>query len=66
MKQRDKLRELFKRFGDNEAALIREYAAAERRGEVTRVSNDYDVDEEEYARRLLNDARKKGWVAGLR
>lgn len=32
MKQRDKMRDLFARYGDRESALIREYAAAERRG----------------------------------
>ena len=65
MKQRDMMRELFRRHGDNEETLVREYAAAERRGQVDRQSNEYDVDPEDYARRLLADARKKGWIRGL-
>ena|SRR5687768_8331605 len=65
MKQRDLLRALFVRHGDKEETLVREYAAAERRGEVRRASNQYDRSPEEYARALLADARKKGWVTGL-
>jgi hypothetical protein len=65
MKQRHKMIELFYRFGDNEEILIREYAEAERRGEVIRKSNKNNMSPEEYAVWLLADARKKGWVPGL-
>ena len=66
MKQRDKMRELVARLGDREDALIAAYATAERRGEVTRSSNDYSLSPEDYARALLSDARRKGWISGLR
>jgi len=32
----------------------------------TRGSNEYDVSAEEYASRLLSDARKKGWITGFK
>jgi hypothetical protein len=60
--QRNKMRELLAALGDNEPALIAAYADAERRGEVQRRSNDYGLSPEEYARRLLADGRKKGWL----
>lgn len=66
MKQRDKMRQLFSKYGDREATLIREYAAAERRGEVKLKSNEHDVSAEDYARALLADARRKGWAKRLR
>lgn len=59
------MRELFRRYRGDEAAIVREYAAAERRGEVARESNDYGLMAEDYARRLLEDARKKGWIHGF-
>ncbi|MDB4909063.1 MAG: hypothetical protein JWO05_3847 [Gemmatimonadetes bacterium] len=64
--QRDVMRVLFRRHMGNESAVIRAYADAERRGEVSRKSNDYAIDAEEYARRLLADAKKKGWISEYR
>lgn len=64
--QRDVMREIFRRCRGDEELAIREYAAAERREEVSRSSNNYDMSAEEYARRLLEDARKKGWIRGFR
>lgn len=63
--QRDMLRRLAERFGRNEERLIQEYAAAEKRREVHRSSNEYGISAEEYAARLVADARKKGWIKGL-
>ena len=63
--QREMLRLLFDRYGPDENKLIRAYAAAERRGEVKRTSNAHDFTPEEYATRLLADARQKGWIKGL-
>ena len=63
--QRDVMRDLFRRHRGDEGAIIREYAAAERRGEVSRDSNEYELSAEDYARRLLEDARKKGWIRGF-
>jgi hypothetical protein len=60
------MRELFRRHRGDEEAMIRAYADAESRGEVERASNARDLLPEEYARRLLEDARKKGWIRGFR
>lgn len=64
MNQRDKMRELFRQYGNNDEILIRKYAEAERRGEVLRKSNQSALAPEEYAYYLLADARKKGWIDG--
>lgn len=64
--QRDMMRDIFRRHRGDEEAVVREYAAAETRGEVTRSSNAYDLSPEDYARRLLEDARKKGWIRGFK
>lgn len=61
MSQRDKMRELIKNFGNNDPAIIREYATAEERGEVERERNQNNTSPEEYAKRLLYDGRKKDW-----
>jgi hypothetical protein len=63
--QRDYMRELVRRFGANEERVVREYAAAEGRGEVERKSNSHRITAEQYARALWNDAVKKGWISGL-
>ena len=60
--QRDMMRRLYAKFGSDESRVVREYADAESRGEVLRQSNAYDMDAEEYARRLLKDGKKKGWL----
>jgi hypothetical protein len=64
-RQRDVMREIYRRFRPDEDAIAREYAAPERKGEVERGSNEYDLSPEDYAYRLLEDARKKGWIAGF-
>jgi hypothetical protein len=64
--QRDVMRAIYRRCRPDEDAIIREYAAAERRGEVSRGSNEYDMSPEVYASRLLEDARKKGWISGFK
>lgn len=64
--QRDFMRELVKRFGVDKERIVREYAEAERRGEVERKSNSHGYTPEHYARALWNDAVKKGWISGLR
>jgi hypothetical protein len=56
------MRRIYAQYGRDEERVIREYAAAERRGEVARKSNAYDVLPEEYARRLLADGLAKGWL----
>ena len=60
--QRDKMRELFQKNAGDEERTVSAYAAAERAGEVSRRSNDYALNAEEYARRLLSDGVRKGWI----
>ena len=62
-KQRDVMRRIWAIQSPDEARAIREYAAAEQRGEVARARNSYNVSAEEYARRLLADGFKKGWLS---
>jgi hypothetical protein len=60
--QRDVLRRLVERFGMNEGRVVKEYAAAEMRGEVRRDSNKYSIAAEDYARALWRDGVRKGWI----
>lgn len=60
--QRDVMREVYARYGNDLERVIREYAAAERRGEAPRSSNTTGMKAEDYARALLNDGLKKGWL----
>jgi hypothetical protein len=45
--QRDVMRDIFRRHRGDEEAIVREYAAAEVRGEVIRSSNEHDLSPEE-------------------
>jgi len=60
--QRDKMRELFQENAGDEEKTVSAYASAERAGEVSRRSNDYALNAEEYARRLFADGVRKGWI----
>jgi hypothetical protein len=60
--QRGLMRALVGRLGRDVDQVIREYAAAEERGEVTRGRNIRDMDPLDYARRLWADGVKKGWL----
>lgn len=60
--QRDVMRRIYVECRADEARAAREYAAAELRGEVRRARNRYGMSAEEYARRLLADGLKKGWL----
>jgi hypothetical protein len=62
MNQRDFMRQLYQEFGDHEDILVREYAAGEERGIVTRQSNTHDLTPEQYARALYRDGIHKGWI----
>jgi hypothetical protein len=61
--QRDKMRHLYRQLGGEESRVVIAYAAAERRGEVGRRSNQRGLDPEDYARRLLADGMAKGWIS---
>lgn len=64
VRQVDVMRELYHRHRGDEERVIREYAAAEERGEVTRRSNKHGLSAEQYARALLADGQRKGWLSG--
>jgi len=59
------MRRLVMRFGIDEERVVREYAEAEKRGEVERKRNSSNYTAEHYASALWNDAVKKGWISGL-
>lgn len=59
MKQVDKIRELHRQFNGDEALVVQAYAASEKRGEVIRNSNVYDMSSEEYAYRLFYNTFKR-------
>jgi hypothetical protein len=63
MTQRDMMRELIRRLGQDEEAIVREYAKAERAGRVDRKSDLHSLSAEDYARALWRDGLKKGWLA---
>jgi len=58
MKQRDKMKQLFARYGGNEEIIIREYARAESRGEVLRLRNTHNLSATTYAKALLRDGKR--------
>jgi hypothetical protein len=60
--QRELMSRIFASVGRDPDKAVRAYADAERRGEIIRKSNRYGIDAEEYARRLLADGMKKGWL----
>jgi len=55
------MRELVRRFGADPERVVREYAAAEDRGEVRRGSNLRGTPSDSYARALYADGLRKGW-----
>jgi HEPN superfamily Swt1-like protein len=63
VRQVDKMRELYDRFAPDDERIVREYAAAEKRGEVVRKRNTYGLSPDDYARRLLADGIRKGWLS---
>ena len=56
------MRGLGERFGADAEHVIREYAEAEKRGDVERNRNAQNLTVEQYARALWNDAARKGWI----
>ena len=60
--QRTMMQDLWRKHRPDRERTMHEYAAAERRGEVFRERNVHGVDAEEYARRLLEDGHRKGWL----
>jgi hypothetical protein len=62
MSQRDKMRELFRRYEKKLDLVVEKYADAERRGDVTRKSNSRGLTAHNYAVRLLADGIRKKWI----
>ena len=62
-RQRDFIRQAVWRLIEaNKAYLAAEYAEAETQGLVPRKSIDYGMDATKYGERLIDDARRKGWL----
>ena len=62
MTQRDCMREIWSSVGHNEDEAIKEYVRCEENGTVDRKSNDSGLTAEQYAKALLKDGLKKGWL----
>lgn len=61
-KQRDIMRQLWRKYAPDHARIIREYAVSEMAGLVPRASNPRNTSPIEYAKRLLADGLAKGWL----
>jgi hypothetical protein len=60
--QRDYMRALVQRFGPDRERVVREYAAAELRGDVERSSDVEGMSADSYARSLYGDGERKRWL----
>ena len=60
--QRELMRRLYREHRGHAEKTIRAFAEAERRGEVRRASNVYNLDALSYARLLFADGRRRGWL----
>ena len=56
------MRGIWARCKPNEERAVRECAAAEKRGEAKRANNSHGWTAEQYARALLSDGLRKGWL----
>ena len=56
------MRALVRTLGPNWDRICRQYASAEACGRVVRRSNRYSLSGEQYARALLRDGQRKGWL----
>ena len=60
--QRDVMRRLYRETGGHDENTVAAYAEAERAGEVERKSDVHATSGEDYARALLRDGLRKGWL----
>lgn len=60
--QRAAMREIFTRVAGDEDRAVQEYVAAEREGRVRRKGNKSGLTAEQYARALIADGYRKGWL----
>ena len=56
------MRRLYRDHRGNPESTIRAFADAERRGDVRRSSNAYNIDALTYARMLFADGLRRGWL----
>ena len=62
MKQRDKIRELYKQLHGEKEKIVNAYAKAELCAKVQRKSNAHNLSPTDYAGRLFADGLRKGWI----
>ena len=62
MSQRDKIRQLFRLYNQDEPETVAAYAEAEQRGDVIRKRDSQGLTSAQYANRLCWDGTKKGWI----
>ena len=62
MTQRDKMNELFAHYGGDEEATVAAYAQAEEKREIDRKSNTHNLDAISYAKALMRDGKRRGWL----
>lgn len=60
--QREKMQELWEKYKPDIKRVIKEYAACEKEGKVNRKSNKLKKSPNQYAKELLNDGLRKGWL----
>jgi len=62
MMQREYMRLLYKKYGNNKSRIIQEYATAELEGKVVRFSNRGNRSGDQYAKELYREGVKRGWL----
>lgn len=60
--QRDYMRRLYRSIGRDQEKVVDGYAVAERRGDVSRRSNQCGKSAEEYAQPLFAGGARRGWI----
>jgi hypothetical protein len=60
--QRDLMRSIYRTFCTDHRRVVTEYANTEKNGMVTRTKNTHDLNPEQYAKMLLADGLRKGWL----
>ena len=62
MMQREYMRLLYKKYGNDKRRIIKEYAIADLQGKVARYSNLSNISGDQYAKALYRDGVRKGWL----
>lgn len=62
MEQHELMRRLHRQFNGNADEIIAAYAEAERQGQVARQSNLHNLEPDVYAKALLADGLRRGWL----